>query len=265
MGCGPGWHARSGWIMTESILGLLRGPGVDGRVAIIAGGGRGQRAELGDGLGRRELPEGRGSRLRHQGGHHEGRRCCTCGSSRSRPSPRCTDTASAAARTSPCCTTSWWHRRTPTSRCLCRRAGLPGAETMVEPWVFMNFHRAYEYLYLSQTVDAREAHRLGMVTRVVPRAQLDETAELIAQQIAQAPLSVLMGVKAGVKRAWEGMGMRVHLQSHLQVMEAVGRAGDVAKWRQENIDKGYGASPRQVAARRAEIAAQSLREDNVNP
>jgi enoyl-CoA hydratase len=142
--------------------------------------------------------------------------------------------------------------------------GFPGGETMIEPWVMMNFHHAYEYLYLSQTLNAEEAKRIGLVNRVVPRDQLDDTAELVARQIAQAPLSVLMGIKAGVKRAWEGMGMRVHLQSHLQVMEAVGRAGDVAKWRQENIDKGYGASPRQVAAKRAEIAAQSLREDRAD-
>jgi enoyl-CoA hydratase/carnithine racemase len=137
--------------------------------------------------------------------------------------------------------------------------GFPGGETMIEPWVMMNFHAAYEYLYLSQTVDAGEARRLGMVNRVVPRDELDATAELIAQQIAQAPLSVLMGIKAGVKRAWEGMGMRVHLQSHLQVMEAVGRAGDVAAWRQENQEKGYGLAPRQIAAKRAEVAAELAR------
>src|SRR6185437_11133844 len=107
--------------------------------------------------------------------------------------------------------------------------------------------------------DAHEARRLGMVNRVVPRDDLGHTAELIARQIAQAPLSVLMGIKAGVKRAWEGMGMRVHLQSHLQVMEAVGRAGDVAAWRQENQEKGYGPAPRQVAAKRAEDAAELAR------
>jgi enoyl-CoA hydratase/carnithine racemase len=137
--------------------------------------------------------------------------------------------------------------------------GFPGGETMVEPWVMMNFHRAYEYLYLSQTVGAAEAHRLGMVNRVVPRADLDETVEVIAHQIAQAPLSVLMGIKAGVKRAWEGMGMRVHLQSQLQVMEAVGRAGDVAAWRKENADNGYGSSPRQIAAKRSQIAAEAVK------
>jgi enoyl-CoA hydratase/carnithine racemase len=53
--------------------------------------------------------------------------------------------------------------------------GFPGGETMIEPWVMMNFHQAYEYLYLSPTVDAREAHRLGMVNRVVAREDLDDT------------------------------------------------------------------------------------------
>jgi enoyl-CoA hydratase len=135
-------------------------------------------------------------------------------------------------------------------------AGLPGAETMVEPWVFMNFHRAYEYLYLSQTVGAHEALRLGLVNRVVPRADLDAAAETIAQQIAQAPLSVLMGIKAGVKRAWETMGMRVHLQSQFHIMWQVAAAGDVAAWQKENIEHGYGPLPRRVAAQRAEAAAR---------
>jgi len=57
---------------------------------------------------------------------------------------------------------------------------------MIEPWVLMNFHHAYEYLYLSPTVDAHEAHRLGMVNRVVPREELDATGRVIAAQIAQA-------------------------------------------------------------------------------
>jgi enoyl-CoA hydratase len=139
--------------------------------------------------------------------------------------------------------------------------GFPGGETMIEPWVMMNYHRAYEYLYLSQTIDAKQALEMGMVNRVVPLDDLDETAEVIALQIAQAPLSVLMGVKAGVKRAWEGMGMRVHLQTGLQMMELIGRAGDVAAWRQENAEKGYGMAPRQVAAKRAQ-AVLDARQHN---
>jgi hypothetical protein len=40
------------------------------------------------------------------------------------------------------------------------------------------------------------------------------TVETVAQQVAQAPLSALMGIKAGVKRAWEGMGM-CPISSHI--------------------------------------------------
>ena len=134
--------------------------------------------------------------------------------------------------------------------------GFPGGETMIEPWVMMNFHRAYEYLYLSKTVDAAEAERLGMINRVVPAERLEEEAELVARQIAQAPLSVLMGIKAGVKQAWEGMGMRTHLQSQIAMMQLVGRADDVAAWRAENAELGLGPAPRKVARARAELAAE---------
>jgi enoyl-CoA hydratase/carnithine racemase len=137
--------------------------------------------------------------------------------------------------------------------------GFPGGETMMEPWLFMNFHRAYEYLYLSQTVDAAEAERLGMVNRVVPRAELDDTVELIAAQIAEAPLSTLMATKSLVKRAWEQMGLRVHWQSGMQLMELVGRAGDVGEWRKENMERGFGP-PRTVAKARAEAAAERVRQ-----
>jgi enoyl-CoA hydratase len=135
--------------------------------------------------------------------------------------------------------------------------GFPGGETMMEPWLFMNFHRTYEYLYLATTVDAREAERLGMINRVVARDDLDETAEVVAAQIAEAPLSTLMATKSLVKRAWEQMGLRVHWQASTQLMELVGRAGDVAAWRQENAARGYGA-PRDVASRRAADATARI-------
>jgi hypothetical protein len=50
--------------------------------------------------------------------------------------------------------------------------------------------------------------------------------------------------------------MRVHLQSQFHLMWQVAAAGDVARWREENIEHGYGPYPRRVAAQRAETAAQ---------
>ena len=52
--------------------------------------------------------------------------------------------------------------------------GLPGAQTMIEPWVLMNFKRAAEYLFLAPTIAATQALDWGMVNRVVPRADLDD-------------------------------------------------------------------------------------------
>jgi hypothetical protein len=61
-----------------------------------------------------------------------------------------------------------------------------------------------------------------------------------------------------VKRAWEQMGLRVHWQSSVQLMELVGHAGDVLAWRQENAERGYGP-PRQVAQARSDAAAARVR------
>jgi len=106
------------------------------------------------------------------------------------------------------------------------------------------------------TVAAVHGYSLGGGTYFALLPDLDAAAETIAQQIGQAPLSVLMGIKAGVKRAWETMGMRVHLQSQFHIMWQVAAAGDVAAWQQENIEHGYGPLPRRVAAQRAEAAAR---------
>jgi hypothetical protein len=60
------------------------------------------------------------------------------------------------------------------------------------------------------------------------------------------------------------MGMRTHLQQSVEVMELIGHAGDVAAWRQNNAENGYGPGPRQVAAAhrdRAEEAFRAARND----
>ena len=82
--------------------------------------------------------------------------------------------------------------------------GLPGAQTLIEPWAMMNWKRAFEYLYLAPTLTAEQAKEWGLVNTVVPRAELEATVEEMAQTIAQMPLTTIMTVKAGVKRAWRG-------------------------------------------------------------
>lgn len=101
---------------------------------------------------------------------------------------------------------------------LVQALAFPGGETMIEPWVFMNYKRAAEYLYTAQTVRAQEAHAMGLVNRVVPRADLEAEVERTAAQIAKAPLSTLLATKSLLLRAWEGMGMRQHIQQASDLM-----------------------------------------------
>ena len=84
---------------------------------------------------------------------------------------------------------------------------------MFEPWVFMNYKRAAEYLYTAQKITAEQALEFGLVNRVVPRDQLENEVEELAAKIAKAPLITLQATKAGILRAWENMGFRTHQQA----------------------------------------------------
>ena len=116
--------------------------------------------------------------------------------------------------------------------------GFPGGETMIEPWVFMNYKRAYEYLYTAQTITAAEAHEMGLVNRVVTRDRLDDEVEAFARHVARAPLSTLMATKQLVSRAWELMGMRLHWKMSNDVMAVVEHLKDAQAARADLMARG---------------------------
>jgi enoyl-CoA hydratase len=111
--------------------------------------------------------------------------------------------------------------------------GFPGGETMIEPWVFMNYKRAAEYLYTAQTLSADDALRMGLVNRVVAREDLESVTEDLAAKISRAPLSTLIATKTMLVRAWEQMGMRQHLQLSADVMSVLEHTSDAQALRAE--------------------------------
>jgi enoyl-CoA hydratase len=125
---------------------------------------------------------------------------------------------------------------------------LPGAQTMIEPWVMMNWKRAAQYLYLAKTLTASEAKEWGLVNEVVPRDDLEATVEEMAATIALMPLTTIMAIKLGLKRAWEQMGMRIHLQNTTDVLTIATGSSDV----QAFMAARAGLRPRQNAAKRSE-------------
>jgi len=114
------------------------------------------------------------------------------------------------------------------------RWGLPGSETMIEPWLFMNWKRASEYLYTGQTLRADEAREMGLVNRVVPAADLERVTEELAARIAEVPGTTLLATKTLVKRAWELMGMRVHLQMSNDLVALASQHKDVQEYMRDS-------------------------------
>ncbi|UGQ46975.1 enoyl-CoA hydratase [Massilia endophytica] len=63
--------------------------------------------------------------------------------------------------------------------------------------------KAMDLLLTARTIDAAEAERIGLVSRVIPADKLMEEALAIATQIASMPLSVAMQIKDAVNRSFE--------------------------------------------------------------
>jgi enoyl-CoA hydratase/carnithine racemase len=121
---------------------------------------------------------------------------------------------------------------------LAQSLGEPGGHTMIEPWLLMNWHRTMDWLLLAPTLSAQEALDWGLLSKVVPRDDLEETVEEMARKIGQIPLTTSMAVKNNVKRAYELMGMRVHLQVSHILTNMVGAASDVQARRAELMQSG---------------------------
>lgn len=63
--------------------------------------------------------------------------------------------------------------------------------------------KAMDLLLTARTIDAAEAERIGLVSRIIPAEKLIEEALTIGAQIAAMPTSVAMMVKDAVNRAFE--------------------------------------------------------------
>jgi len=63
--------------------------------------------------------------------------------------------------------------------------------------------KAMDMLLTSRMIDAAEAERTGLVSRIFPADRLMEEALAVAQTIAEMPVSVAMAIKDSVNRAFE--------------------------------------------------------------
>jgi enoyl-CoA hydratase len=83
--------------------------------------------------------------------------------------------------------------------------GVGGHEFFTHVWE-VGARRAKEMLFTSDEITAAEAHRLGMVNRVVPRADLPEAALAMARKIATKSRFALKLTKLAINGAVDAQG-----------------------------------------------------------
>src|SRR5689334_7269446 len=92
------------------------------------------------------------------------------------------------------------------------RMGIPGVEYFAHPWM-LGPRFAREVLFTGDRFDARRAYEIGMVNRVVPRAELESAVFALAEKIAAMPAFGLALAKRAVNQCEDQMGMRAGMDS----------------------------------------------------
>ncbi|MGH3634951.1 MAG: enoyl-CoA hydratase [Mycobacterium sp.] len=124
------------------------------------------------------------------------------------------------------------------------RLGMPGVEYYAHPWEF-GPRKAKELLLTGDSLDADEAYRLGMVSKVFPVDELEDKTLEFARRIAERPTMAALLVKDSVNAASDAMGFTEALRHAFHVHELghahwaarnenrypVGLPPDVEDWR----------------------------------
>jgi len=85
------------------------------------------------------------------------------------------------------------------------RLGMCGMEYFAHPWEF-GPRKTKELMLTSDAIDADEAHRLDMVSKVYPEAELAEKTLAFARRIASVPTVAALMIKESVNQTVDNMG-----------------------------------------------------------
>ena len=85
------------------------------------------------------------------------------------------------------------------------RLGMCGVEYFGHPWEF-GPRRAKELLLTGDAIDAEEAVRIGMVTKVFPADRLADDTLAFARRVAQRPTMAALLIKESVNQTLDNMG-----------------------------------------------------------
>ncbi|HXY26749.1 MAG TPA: enoyl-CoA hydratase [Acidimicrobiales bacterium] len=98
------------------------------------------------------------------------------------------------------------------------RLGMCGLEYFAHPWEF-GPRKTKELLLTGDSIDAEEAYKLGMVSKVFPADQLTERTFEFAQRIAQLPSVTSLLIKEAVNQTVDNMGFHNALNACFTIHE----------------------------------------------
>ena len=91
--------------------------------------------------------------------------------------------------------------------------GAAAVEVLIHPTA-VGLRKAKDLLYTGRRMNAQEAFDCGMVSRLVPRAELEQRTFELAGEIASAPPFALSLIKRSLHRAADIQGLRSSLNAH---------------------------------------------------
>ncbi len=92
-----------------------------------------------------------------------------------------------------------------------------GVVSMFLPWV-VGVRKAKELLFTGEDrIPAEEALRIGLVNRVVPRAELEAATLALAEEIAKNEPFVVQATKRAVNRVWDVAGFRAAMAANTEI------------------------------------------------
>jgi enoyl-CoA hydratase len=92
------------------------------------------------------------------------------------------------------------------------RLGMCGMEYFGHPWEF-GPRRTKEMMLTGDAIDVQEAHRLGMVSKIFPEAELADQTLAYAKRIAKVPTMTALMIKESVNQTVDNMGFYNSLQA----------------------------------------------------
>jgi enoyl-CoA hydratase len=139
--------------------------------------------------------------------------------------------------------------------------------TLLMPFV-IGQKKTRELLMTGDLIDAAEAHRIGLVNRVVPRERLDDEVDALADRLARVAPDVMAPTKLMLNRAMDAAGfaaaveMGLDLQSFINMSETAREFDAIVQ--SEGLKAALAWRDRRYEERLADQARKSRRERAVD-